>query len=207
MSFDVDKLFDFCRMSIARFAREHSSETFYAFAIDADMLCLNSVEQFAETLHEYQASWDRQTRNIDRLSDMTHEDMNDEKLSLDMAVKFNGLDRSDEQAVLRVINENRARRRERGCTYRTDEGIRDLRNNTGDWAYQGFAEMHERHGFDSELYSDHYDEAGESEDGRSPDSEYATAMSELIERLQRSDVFDPLNRSDDFTVSWVDHDY
>ncbi|MEW6369052.1 MAG: hypothetical protein AB1714_30865 [Acidobacteriota bacterium] len=63
MAFEVDKLLDYCRSSIERFARDHPSETFYAFAIDANMLCLNSLDQFAQTLHEYQSRWERQTRN------------------------------------------------------------------------------------------------------------------------------------------------
>ncbi|MCB9920534.1 MAG: hypothetical protein H6822_00040 [Planctomycetaceae bacterium] len=207
MSFDVDRLLEHCRTSIERFAREHPNETFYAFAIDADMLCLNSLEQFAQTLHAYQSNWDRQTRRIDNISDLTEEDLRDEEFGLKIEAECCGLDRTDDQAVLAVINENRARQRAEGCEYRTDEGVRELRDNTGDWAYQGFADLTDDNGFDSELYSDHYYEAGESDDGHAPNTEYAIAMTELTVRLKQSEAFNPLKRTTDFTVSWVDHSY
>jgi hypothetical protein len=52
--FDVEKLTEFAMQAITVFASNHADETFYAFAIDADLLCLNSVEQFRITLSEYQ---------------------------------------------------------------------------------------------------------------------------------------------------------
>lgn len=64
MSFDVDKLIEYCEAALEAFAKDHQDETFYAFAIDADMLCLNSLEQFEITLKEYQDRWDRRTRPI-----------------------------------------------------------------------------------------------------------------------------------------------
>ena len=54
MAFDVALLTEFAIEAIADFAREHSDETFYAFAIDESLLCLNSVERFLETLDSYQ---------------------------------------------------------------------------------------------------------------------------------------------------------
>ena len=52
----------------------------------------------------------------------------------------------------------------------------DLKMNTGDWAYQSFAELSEENGFDDELYQKHYDKAAMSEDGRAPRTQYANAM-------------------------------
>ncbi len=88
--------------------------------------------------------------------------MRDEEFSLNLAEEYSGLDRSDEKAVLQVINEARSRRRSEGCDYHKDEGIKELRDNTGDWAYQGFADMEDENGFDDALYNDHYYEAGET---------------------------------------------
>jgi hypothetical protein len=208
MPFDVDELLAYCRERIARFAHDHSSETFYAFAIDANMLCLNSVEQFAKTLHKYQSRWDRRTRSIIAIADLTDEDLRDEKHRLDLAELCKGLDRSNPDAVLAEINKGRSRDRSKGCEYRTPEGIRGLRENTGDWAYQGFAKMNDEHGFDRDLYYNvHYYEAMDSEDGHAPHTQYAIAMTELVGRLRSSDAFKPLQLTDDFTVSWVDHNY
>jgi hypothetical protein len=207
MPFNVDELFDYCRQRIECFAREHSSETFYAFAIDSEMLCLNSLEQFARTLKEYQEKWDRRTRPIENIAEMTADDIREEKFLLEMHEKYIRLDRRDDQAVLAVINEKRSRMREEGCWCRSPEGIRELRENTGDWAYQGFATMQDEDGFDYELYQDHYDEAMDSDDGHAPHTAYATAMTELVGRLRNSDAFKSLKLSPDFTVSWVDHNY
>src|SRR5262245_9050697 len=206
MPFDVDKLLPYCRERIAQFAPDHSSKTFYAFAIDANMLCLNSVEEFAKTLHKYQSRWDRRTRSITAIADLTDEDLRNEKFRLGLAESCKGVDRSDSDAVLAEINEGRSRMRSEGCEYRIAEGIRSLRENTGDWAYQGFADMDEDHGFDRDLYFNvHYYES--SADGGAPHTQYAIAMTELVERLRSSDAFKPLQLTDDFTVSWVDHNY
>lgn len=207
MAFDVDKLFTDCRAKIQQFARAHPRETFYAFAIDANMLCLNSNEQFARTLHEYQSRWERQTRTIESLAEMSEEDWRDDEFTLKLAQKHKGLDRANETAVLQVINDRRSHRRSKGCDYHKEEGIEGLRDNTGDWAYQGFADMEDQCGFDDDLYNDHYYAAMDSDNGHAPDTEYAIAMTELIDRLRRSDAFDALKRTNDFVVSWVDHSY
>jgi len=207
MSFDVKQLTEFAVEAIKEFAEEHQNETFYGFAVDASMLCLNSEECAADTLKEYRDNWDRQTRHLDSMEEMTDADHRDEEFLLGFAERHEDLDRKDEQACLKVINESRERSRRKGCKYRTDEGIRDLRNNTGDWAYQGFVDLDEDNGFDHELYDDHYYEAGESEDGHAPNSEYAKAMTALVEQLIQRDAFAPLKRADDFTARWVDHDY
>ena len=51
--FDVERLADFAEAEIHRFAAEHQEEAFYAFAIDAQLLCLNSEAQFEKTLAAY----------------------------------------------------------------------------------------------------------------------------------------------------------
>ncbi|WP_445363549.1 hypothetical protein ACJJIQ_02060 [Microbulbifer sp. ANSA003] len=48
MSFDIERLYDFSVKKIRQFSEEHKDETFYAFAIDASLLYLNSVEKADE---------------------------------------------------------------------------------------------------------------------------------------------------------------
>ncbi|MEM7661414.1 MAG: DUF4303 domain-containing protein [Pseudomonadota bacterium] len=55
LAFNVDELTDFCVSRIQEFSKSHGGETFYAFAIDASLLCLNSLERFQESLTEYQS--------------------------------------------------------------------------------------------------------------------------------------------------------
>ncbi len=60
--FDVERLADFAEAEIQTFAMMHQDETFYAFAIDAQLLCLNSEEQFQKTL-AHQGARDRKKYN------------------------------------------------------------------------------------------------------------------------------------------------
>lgn len=67
MAFDVDHLVKFSAEAISGFASEHSDETFYGFAIDSGMLCLNSEEAFANTLKDYAAKFpDKYTPKSER---------------------------------------------------------------------------------------------------------------------------------------------
>jgi hypothetical protein len=207
MAFDIDKMTSFSISAIRAFSERHQSETFYAFAIDASMLCLNSEECAAATLTKYRDKWIQSTRELQSINHMTEADKKESKFVLDLAAKYKGLNLSDAEACLAVINRSRARRREEGCTYFTPQGVLTLRENTGDWEYQGFARLDEKHGFDHLLYSEHYDAAAESDDGHAPDSDYAKAMTSLVSALIAADAFSCLKRSSDFKISWVDHDY
>ena len=84
--------------------------------------------------------------------------------------------------------------------YTSEQDIEDLRSNTGDWAYQGFFELEAEQGFDHDLYQVHYDEPHASTD-------YATAMSRLVEALRESTVFDNTRTAPTFYINWVEHDY
>ena len=203
MPFDVEQLAAFCRSAIDRFAAQHAAESFYAFAIDASLLCLNSEEQAAKTLKAYQEWWDRQTRPIHALSEMTDEDRKEEDGFLPLHARRCGLDRSNEHACLAVINERRDRSRKDGCPHRTTEGIRELRMNTGDWAYQGFADMGGVDGFDAGAYADHYDRG----ERRLIRSAYARTMDKLLKRLKRVGAFDRLRLTPDFVAIRVEHNY
>ena len=52
--FDVPKMTQVAAAAIADFAKAHPDEHFYGFAVDANLLCLNSEEAFAQRLAEYQ---------------------------------------------------------------------------------------------------------------------------------------------------------
>lgn len=56
-SFDPILMADFATKKIRQFSRKHPKEIFYAFAIDADMLCMNSISEFEKSLTEYQKKW------------------------------------------------------------------------------------------------------------------------------------------------------
>jgi hypothetical protein len=85
----------------------------------------------------------------------------------------------------------------------TEQAIATMRRETGDWAYQGFAEMGAEHGFDREAYQDHYN----LDDAAQKTSAYGLAMDALLARLIARDAFASLRRTDDFLVIRVEHAY
>ncbi|PJZ53099.1 DUF4303 domain-containing protein [Leptospira adleri] len=58
--FDVPKLAEFALSEIEKFSKKQTEETFYSFAIDASLLCLNSLESFKSYLKEYSAKYPKQ---------------------------------------------------------------------------------------------------------------------------------------------------
>ena len=93
--------------------------------------------------------------------------------------------------------------REKFGGYDTEEQIADLRQNTGDWEYQGFAEFDKNSGFDMEKYNEHYQEDEEFQ----PTSDYAKSMDIVVENLKKSGVFDLLKKTENFYVNRVEHNY
>jgi hypothetical protein len=83
----------------------------------------------------------------------------------------------------------------------TEDAIDAMRRETGDWSYQGFAEMSAEHGFDRAAYRSHYD----LDDAAQRTSAYGLAMDALLARLIARDAFAPLRRTDDFLVIRVEH--
>lgn len=144
--FDTEKLTEFAINKISEFAKKHPNETFYGFSIDANLLCLNSEEEFQKSLKYYRE-------------------------------KFGGYD--------------------------TDELITDLKENTGDWEYQGFAEFDENSGFDMDEYNEHYHE----DEDLQLTSDYAKSMNKVVENLKESGVFELLKKTDAFYVNRIEHNY
>lgn len=156
--FDVNKMYSFSLEAIKQFAKEHRDENFYAFTIDASMLCLNSVEQFEKTLKEYQERYPK--------------------------------------------------------SYTDADCINELKYNSGDWEYQGFAEMSEQDGFNDFLYSEHYHLSFEQPKPTEAETAelflqtpYHKAMQELLTLLENSGVFDLLNKTADFRTFLSEHNY
>lgn len=203
MAFDLDRLVEYCVKEIRRFALDHTDEVFYAFAIDENLLCLNSEEAAEESLNEYRERWERRNRPLASWQSVSEEDFNDAEFLLSLHEKHSGLDRSDHAACLAVMNESRKRAREKGNPYLQAEQIKELRENTGDWAYQGFAEMSETDGFDMSAYEDHY----YMDEKEQLSSAYGVAMDKVLRLLVERNAFSDLTLAPDFVAVRVEHDY
>ncbi|WP_017850884.1 DUF4303 domain-containing protein [Leptospira interrogans serovar Szwajizak] len=96
--------------------------------------------------------------------------------------------------------------------YNTPEKIQTLKNNVGDWKYtladfietcneneDGFIEGP----FDEELYDKHYN----ASDLEQKDSEYAKAMSLILNHLMEQNIFQSLKTSPDFNCLKAEHNY
>jgi hypothetical protein len=212
MPFDVDNVLAFCVHEIRCFAADHQNEVFYAFAIDGRLLCLNSEEEFAKTVKKYQEDWERRTRTIESLEGLSGTDLRD----VEMVIGFQdairkvspGTKEIDREAALESVNESRAKKRVQGNLYHKPEVIKGLRGGTGDWGYQGFADMNSCVGFDEEAYSKHYNmgfEGCADEDLKT--TEYAIAMDEIVNRLVEVGAFHCLKTTSDFYATRVEHDY
>ena len=204
MAFDIDRLFNFSIREIENFAANHQDELFYGFAIDASLLCLNSEQAAIKTLLKYRDEWERDYRPIARWEDLTSRDIDRSESLLESEAEYCGLDLTDKDACLTVINQNRTEERAKGNRYYSSKKIYTLRFNTGDWAYQGFSEMNESVGFDKHAYSNHYELLSDEEQKTSA---YGKAMDELLIRLVDVNAFSCLNLSLNFYATRVEHLY
>jgi hypothetical protein len=203
MPFDLEKLASFCIDRIREFASRHSDEIFYAFAIDANLLCMNSEEMAEIILAKYRKDWEHIHRQIRNLSELTDLDWLGTETLLEVSAEFNDLDTSDEDACVELINRTREESRKNGNPYLLPDNIKSLRENTGDWEYQGFAVMTDEVGFDRQAYQEHYDMCDEEQ----PCSDYAIAMDELLKCLKEMGAFDSLNKTAEFIATRVEHNY
>jgi len=190
-------------MEISKFAEHHKDENFYGFSIDANLLCLNSEEAAAATLNEYINNWETRYRTFNDWQELTEQDLKDIERTLALAEKYKSLDRSDKKACLNEVNQSRLNLSKGGNPYKNEEQQRDLKENTGDWKYQGFSEMTNEVGFDFDAYNEHYD----LDEKEQLTSSYAIAMNEVIKKLYKSGVFSKLNCTSNFYVNRVEHDY
>ncbi|MCB1333358.1 MAG: DUF4303 domain-containing protein [Roseivivax sp.] len=165
-AFNVDELTEYCTEVIREFAAAHASETFYGFALDEGLLCLNSVEAFEATLADFERRWPGYSADPRKVS--------------------------------------------------------ELKWSTGDWVYQGFADMAEWPGYDDAAQAFHaeyvlehvltewLDSETETELAELPSANvtaYAQAMNALLARLKAADAFKPLRRTDDFRAFRCEHTF
>ena len=137
---DVDLLTKVSINAIDGFYQEHHDETFYAMAIDANMLCLNSEEEFKKTLEQYRSKYPDYYHNAN--------------------------------------------------------SINELKQNTGDWAYQGFYYLSVDEGFSNDEYRKYRDMDGMDR----MDSPYYKAMRRLIENITTSNSFYRLKKTETFEI-------
>lgn len=205
--FDVEKLTAFAVAEITKFAAEHRAETFYGFAIDASLLCLNSVERFEESLAWHRARWEASNKPLDatalpekellRLQERLAENIEDAALDGPYGAPLTLED------LIREENEIRSADRKRGNPYLSKRGIEELRDNTGNWRYQGFVQMEAQHGFDDKAYGKHCEVSGLKQKF----STYGIAMDALLKGIKQSDVLLQLRRTKDFRICRVEHNY
>ena len=201
MPFDLDKLEDYCKSQIEKFALKHPNEEFYAFAIDADLLCFNSIEKYHKLVKGLKKEWIKSVKPVKRWEDLTAPDLQKYDTVLSLAEQYPGLDRSDKVACLAVVNDGKLNRQKKGNPYEDEEQLQMLKENTGDWAYQGFAKMLKKHGFDVDAYDEHYD----MDEAMQKKSDYALAMEQLISRLNESGIFNKVKTTNDFYALRVEH--
>lgn len=193
----------FSIQEIEAFANQHQDETFYAFAIDADLLCFNSEERFTVTLEKYRKDWEHNSRHIDCWQDLTEEELKYARIIM----KVEGIegDPSPEQKADYLIGQNEFNKsiRDKGNPYYQEDEISDLKFNTGDWEYQGFSCLETSRGFDVRAYDNHYD-MSPSQQKKSP---YGKAMDLLLEDLKNSNTFNRIRKTKDFQIIRVEHNY
>jgi hypothetical protein len=93
--------------------------------------------------------------------------------------------------------------------YQTEDDVADLKKNTGNWEYQGFADFSSCQGFDADSYHDHYNLGLDLDEGDSALAltDYALAMEAVLALLVKSQSFKNLKISDDFVSLRVEHNY
>jgi hypothetical protein len=215
-TYRLNELLSRVHARVREFAREHADETFYAFAIDAGMLCLNSEERFQETLESLKKNIG-ETRPTDlKPDDLTGEqhktaerlitegrftyyvDTEDDYLEKKLETK------EDFCEYLNQDNEKHNSKIERRLErYQDPDKLKELKRNTGDWAYQGFAEL------SAELSDAHDDPHYDLGDVEQETSDYAVAVKSLIGLLRRhqDQVFCDLKRTSDFELFAAGHEY
>lgn len=173
-------------------ARRRPSETFYALAIDAGYLCLNSQEAFNETRQQYFVNWANDNAPLSA-----------EAVDEDDLADF--LRRNPEASIEHYLDRENAGRSERravGNPYEDPESAasRSLRDRPGNWRYTELVECVP----DDDVF-EHYD----LEDDAQSESSYQRAVAGILRDLQaqRSVVFAGLNLSPDFRMFAPEHGY
>ncbi len=208
--YDIEKMYADIATQVQAFAEKHPGETFYAFAIDAGLLCLNSEEKFAKTLEEYKRNWQERNSKQETIEDLDEFDLEDYRESygqLPGKLPEGSKIPSFEEYVTYLLNQyNKFKAEEEEDEenpYDGEEQSESLRYNTGDWAYQGFGEIN--YVGTRSMYDEHY---GMS-DGEQENSEYNQLVKDLLQKIEQNkkELFAPLNLTNDFRLINAKHIY
>lgn len=204
MSFNLESLFHKSVESIRGFAGTHTDETFYAFAIDENLLCLNSIEQFERTLQRYRDRDQHSRRVIASWADV---DADDIKRFEYMFCYDQKIDQNNTEEVKKFVFDQHNNRlkfsKDLPPSHQTPREVAMLRANTGDWSYQGFAELTEADGFDFEANDEFNDLEGDP--NLQMRTAYGKAMRSLIDMIGDSGIFELLRRTPNFYATVVSH--
>ncbi len=204
MSFNLDSLLQKSVESIREFSSQHEDETFYAFAIDENLLCLNSVEEFQKTLYRYREK-DQHDRRA--LKSWVEVDERDIKRFDYMFNRNPTLDQNNPDEVKKFVFEQhnilRELRKDNPPSHQSPGHIALLRASTGDWSYQGFARFSEEDGFDFKAYYKFDDLNGDTKAQAS--SKYGVAMKTLIRMIEETGILGLLKRTPNFYATVVSH--
>ncbi len=177
---------------LQRFALDHRGETFYALAIDAGYVCLNSEEAFEQTRQRYLLRWETETEPL------TAEQADDD--DVEFFLRRNAEATIDD--YLAEENQSRAQSRLVGNPYAdpASDASRSLRDRPGNWRYGEIVAC-----VPDDAYFAHYD-LNEDEQRASP---YQNAVRAVLEELsaQRDTVLAGLDLSPDFRFFAADHAY
>ncbi len=207
--YDIKKVFMNAIKQIKEFSKNHQGEHFYAFAIDAGMLCLSSEEGFNRIIETYSENWQKsheKIRSREDLDENEFEIIEEEYKSMPERLlkkrKINNL-REYIDYYLEIENEVNQNALEKGNPYKNEEKVISLRYNTGDWPYQGFGKL-DLEDLDS-VYEEHYIITEEEQQN----SEYSQLVKNLLNIFNRNkdNVFTSLKCTKDFEVLNAEHKY
>lgn len=204
--YNIKKVFENAVEQINEFAKHHKEEHFYAFAIDSGMLYLSSEEGFLKIVEEYYRAWQKSNEKPKRrehLLDDEIEIIEDEyEFCKESTIGKNQLDSNKitnlEEYIeywLEIKNEVREDNLRKGNPYVTEERIKAIKYNTGDWPYQGFGNLN----FES-------DETKEETLNYQSYREFIDKLLEFFDK-NKDMVFSQLKRTPDFKIIKTRHNY
>ncbi len=134
-----------CVDLLEKFSLLHKSETFYAFAIDSGLLCMNSEEGLLQILDQYAKDWEKNLGDLLTLDNLSAEFLEEVNSSFNIHLKRGRYTKNEFQKYLedytKIYNENLLSKKQSGNPYKTEKKRNDIRYQTGDWLYQGFNQL------------------------------------------------------------------
>lgn len=142
---DIKQKYEKCVNFIQEFILLHQKETFYAFAIDAGLLCMNSEEGAQKVLNQYIENWEKNSGTLLTFDSINSLEVESARFQYNSLVKHGRTKiQSFDQYLENYIsayNESIEMNIKNGNPYKTEKKRQSIRFQTGDWAYQGFNQM------------------------------------------------------------------